>query len=230
MESSQKTKKNDFIELEFTGKVKDGEIFDTNVQEEAKKLDLKLSEKPMIICIGQGMVLKGLDSQLENREFGKKYIIELSKDQAFGSRRKELIRLIPKNIFTQQKISPKPGMALSLDNSLVRIASVSGGRVLVDFNNPLAGKEIIYEFKIKKLVSDINEKIRGILDFFFKNQKIDYEIKNKKVIFKIQEVYKPLIEELNKKFKDILGYELIIQENKESQEKSQKTNNSTSPQ
>ncbi len=221
----EKTQKNDFIEIEFIGRVKGGEVFDTNIPEEAKKINLKIDAKPMIACISQGMVLEGLDKSLEDKEFGKQYTISLSPEQAFGKRKKELIRLLPKHVFTQQQISPRAGMTLSLDNQLVRIASVSGGRVLVDFNNPLAGKEVEYEFKINRKISELSEKIKGIIEFFFKGQKVDYEIKDKKIVFKTQEQFKPLIEKLNEKFKGVLGYELVF-----NQEKNNNSDNSISPQ
>ncbi|MAG07366.1 hypothetical protein CMI46_00955 [Candidatus Pacearchaeota archaeon] len=214
----EKTNKDDFIELEFTGLVKDGEIFDTNRKEDAEKIDLKIGPKPMIISIGHDMILPGLDKDLEGKEIGKSYEVELQPKDAFQERKKELIRLIPKSAFTAQNLDPKPGMTLALDQTLVRIASVSGGRVLVDFNNPLSGKVIIYKYKILKKVTDIKPKIQSIIDFFFKGQKIEFEIKEKKAIIKTLAVYKPMIEELNKRFKDILGYELDIEEVKEEKE------------
>ena len=142
----EKATKNDFVEVKFIGKVKDGEIFDTNIPVQAKKIDFKLENpKPLIVCIGQEMLIKGFDKALEEKEIGKQASVELAPKDAFQKRRKELVRLIPKKLFLAQKIDPQPGMALALDNHLVKIVSVSGGRVLVDFNNPLAGKTIIYE-------------------------------------------------------------------------------------
>ncbi|MBS3072945.1 FKBP-type peptidyl-prolyl cis-trans isomerase [Candidatus Pacearchaeota archaeon] len=148
----EKTKKNDFIELEFTGKVKDGEVFDTNVPEEAKKIGLEISNSPFVLCLGQEMVIKGLDKELENREIGKEYSVDLLPKDAFQERKSSLIKLIPLNVFTQQKISPRPGMTLALDNMLVKIISVSGGRVLADFNNPLSGKIVKNSFRTRKRI------------------------------------------------------------------------------
>ncbi len=65
-------KKNDFIEIEFTGKAND-EIFDTTNPEEAKSIGLQANVKPTIACVGKEMILKGLDEQLEGKEIGKKY-------------------------------------------------------------------------------------------------------------------------------------------------------------
>lgn len=207
-----KTQKNDFIEIEFVGKTKDGEIFDTNIKEEAQKINLEIEDKKLIVCIGHKMLIQGFDDNLEEKEIGKEYTIELKPKQAFGDRRRELVRLIPKQAFIEQKIDPYPGLVLSLDNHLVKIISVSGGRVLVDFNNPLAGKDIIYKFEIKRKVDDLKEKVQAISDFFLRG-KFEFEI-NDKIVFKTESYFKPLIDELNKRFKDILGKEIILEDKK----------------
>lgn len=218
-----KISKNDFVEIKFTGKVKDGDIFDTNIKEDAEKIELKLDDKPLIICVGQEMLIKGFDNALEGKKIGEKNTIELGQKDAFGPRRKELIKLIPKKLFTEKNVNPVAGMTLALDNNLVRIASVSGGRVLVDFNNPLAGKDIIYNFTIIRKIEDIKEKVNSITTFFLK-QPLPFEQKDKKIIFKAQDFYKPLIDELNKKFKDILDMEMDLEAEKseEKKKKSQK--------
>jgi len=205
----EKTKKNDFIELEFTGKVKDGEVFDTNVPEEAKKIGLEISNSPFVLCLGQEMVIKGLDKELENREIGKEYSVDLLPKDAFQERKSSLIKLIPLNVFTQQKISPRPGMTLALDNMLVKIISVSGGRVLADFNNPLSGKIVTYEFTVKRKIEDINEKVQAITDYFIKKE-TKFEIKDEKILLELEKGFTPIIEILNSKFKPIINLEFEV--------------------
>jgi len=88
------------------------------------------------------MFLKGVDDFLIGKEIGK-YIIELSPEKAFGNRESKLVQMIPMKIFHQHKINPVPGTLFNFDNKVAKILTVSGGRVMVDFNNPLAGKDII---------------------------------------------------------------------------------------
>lgn len=205
----EKTKKNDFIELSFTGKVKNGEVFDTNIPEEAKKIGLEINSGPFILCVGQEMVIKGLDKELENKELKKEYSVELLPKDAFQERKSSLVKLIPLNVFTQQKISPRPGMTFALDNMLVKVVSVSGGRVLADFNNPLSGKIISYKFTIKRKVDDINEKIKSVLDYFIRKD-IKFNIKEKKVILELEENFSPLLGIINNKFSKILGFDFSV--------------------
>ena len=205
----EKTKKNDFIEIGFTGKVKNGEVFDTNIPEEAKKIGLEINKAPFILCVGQEMVIKGLDKELENKELEKEYLVDLLPKDAFQERKSSLVKLIPLNVFTQQKISPRPGMTFALDNMLVKVVSVSGGRVLADFNNPLSGKIISYNFTIKRKVDDINEKIKSVLDYFIRKD-IKFDIKDKKIILELKENFSPLLSIINNKFGKILDFDFII--------------------
>ena len=69
--------KKDFIEIEFTGKVKDGEVFDSNIKENLEKLheghDHEVKTNPLIFCLGEGMFLKGIDDFLDWKRNRKIY-------------------------------------------------------------------------------------------------------------------------------------------------------------
>jgi len=203
-------KKNDFIELDFTGRVKNSEIFDTNIKEEAKKIGLEIESRPLIICIGQNMILPAIDEFLDGKEIGK-YILELSPEKAFGPRNREYLKTMPVKIFHEKQILPKPGMVFQFDNLLGRISAVSGGRVIVDFNNPLAGKDIVYELNAKKKIQDTKEKAEVLINFYFK-QKLDFEIVDKKLIIKAEKKFEQAIDYLNPKFKEILDLDLELKE------------------
>ena len=210
--------KNDFVEIEFTGKA-NNEIFDTTHKEEAKKIGIEADVKPIIVSIGNEMLLKGLDENLEGKEIEKQYSIKLAPEKAFGSRNPSLIKTIPMKVFKEKNMNPIPGLTVQMDNYLAKILSVSGGRIIVDFNNPLAGKEIQYDFKILKKVEDIKEKINALQDFFFRNRfEFTIDEKDKKVIFK-EEKIKPFIDIFGKKFKEISGFEFEVgkTENKEEE-------------
>ncbi|MDD5193330.1 MAG: peptidylprolyl isomerase [Candidatus Nanoarchaeia archaeon] len=208
----------DFIEIEFTG-IANGEIFDTTSKEEAKKIGLEADVKPMIISVGNQMLLQGLDENLDGKEMNKKYSVHLTPDKAFGKRNPDMIKIIPLRVFKEKDMNPYPGMTVQLDNYIAKILSVSGGRVSVDFNNPLAGKEIDYNFSIKRKITDTKEKINALLDFFLR-MRFDFDIDetNKKVIFQKSEI-KPFIEMFKDKFKTITGYDFEVNERKEEYKK-----------
>jgi FKBP-type peptidyl-prolyl cis-trans isomerase 2 len=209
--TGNKVSKKDFVEIEFVGKnLSNGEIFDTNIKEEAKKINLEINPKPLIVCAGQGMLVKGFDESLENQEIGQIYTIKLSPDKAFGKRNSQMVRLIPMKMFAEQKIYPQPGMTFALDNNLVKIVSVSGGRVMVDFNNPLAGKDVEFTYTIKRKVADAKEKINAIQTFFFGREfEFTIDSEKNKIIFSELKLM-PVLNAFKDKFKDLLGMDVEI--------------------
>ena len=216
--------KNDFVELEFTGKVKEGDIFDTNLKEEAKKLNLEMEERPLIICLGQNMILPSIDDFLIGKEIGK-YTLELEPEKAFGTRTPSLVKTMPTKVFYDQKINPQAGMVFNFDGMIGKITVVSGGRVIVDFNHPLSNKTVIYELNVKRKVEDEKEKARVLIEFMFK-RKLNFEIKDKKVIIEIENKFQPIIAFFSEKFKEIIGLELDTkQEVKKDSEVPTESNN-----
>jgi len=177
-------KENDFIELDYTGIIKDDKIiFDTTIEKTAKDnniFDDKREYKPIIICVGENHLIKGLDEQVTGKEIGK-YTIEVKDVDAFGKKSTERINLMPMNEFKKQNINPFVGLDIEADGRRGIIRSISGGRVLVDFNHPLSSKDLTYEIDIKRIVTDNKEKVEGLLKLFnipFKNIKAE----DKKII------------------------------------------------
>ena len=170
--------KKDFIEIEFTGKIKDGSIFDSNIKEDLKKARLNIEPKPVIFSIGRGMFLKGVEDFLDGKEIGK-YEIELSPEKAFGFRDLRLVQLMPMKIFREQKLNPIPGVMFNFDGRVAKILSVSGGRIIADFNNPIAGKTVVYNLNVLRKIEDMNEKAKAFIEFLFR-RKFDFEIQDKK--------------------------------------------------
>ena len=211
-------KEKDFIEIDFTGKRKDGEIFDSTIKEELEKLhtgqDQPAEAKPFIFCLGQEMFLKTLDNFLIGKEIGKNYEIELEPEQAFGKRDPSSVQKIPIRVFHEQKVNPVPGVVFNFDGRIGKILTVSGGRVMVDFNHALAGKTLSYKIKILRKVTDINEKIKAFNEFFFRKE-FKFEVKDKKLIIEVEESLVKLVELFKPKFKDVLGLDVEIKGIKE---------------
>lgn len=218
-------KKKDFIEIEFTGKIRDtGEVFDSNTKEELEKLhkghNHKIEVKPLVYCLGEGMFLQGIDEQLIGKEIGK-HKIELAFDKAFGKRDSQFVKMVPMKVFMEHKVRPVQGMMMNFDGRAGKILSVSGGRVLIDFNHPLAGKDLIYEIDVKRKVEGINEKIKAFNDFIFRRD-FNFEVKGKKAIYKISEKDRQLqgfMEMFKPKFKEIFDIDLELETERKEDKK-----------
>ncbi|MGV8172482.1 MAG: FKBP-type peptidyl-prolyl cis-trans isomerase [Candidatus Woesearchaeota archaeon] len=201
----ENVKVGDFIELDYTAKIKGNElVFDTTLESDAKKHgihDPKMKYKPLIIKVGQGQLVKGLDDFVVDKAPGN-YTVELEPEQAFGKKNAKLLRLISIREFHKNQINPVPGLDVELDGHRGIIRTVNGGRVIVDFNHPLSSQDIVYDIDIKGVVTDPRLKVEAALGLFkipFENS----ELSEGKVVvtFKTKipdEVSKPILDELKK--------------------------------
>ncbi|MEM0230752.1 MAG: peptidylprolyl isomerase [Candidatus Woesearchaeota archaeon] len=164
-------KNGDFIEIEYSGSLEDGSSFDR-------------SEAPIIICLGEQHILPGLEKKLVGLEVGREYEISISPEEGFGVRNAKLIRLIPISRFLKENIEPVPGLEVSIDGILGVVKAVTGGRVLVDMNHPLAGKKLNYKIKIIREVKDEKEKAEAILKMRVGEEK--FQILTEKELLTIQ--------------------------------------------
>ena len=201
-------KEKDFIEVEFIGKTDEGDVFDSNIKEELAKLNPQAEAKPFVFSLGQDMFLKGVDDFLVGKEIGK-HTIELTPEKAFGKRDPKLINMIPMKIFHQQQINPVPGYAFNFDGKVGKVLTVSGGRVVVDFNNPLAGKDVIYEINVLRKIEDSKEKIKSLNEFLFR-QDFKSELKDKALTLEVEKGMSNFVEMFKDKYKSILDLDLQV--------------------
>jgi hypothetical protein len=68
--------------------------------------------------------------------------------------------------FSEQKITPFPGLVLNIDGRNAKVRSVAGGRVMMDFNHPLAGKELHYEVEILEQVKEPKKMVESLLAYY----------------------------------------------------------------
>jgi len=173
-------KPKDFIEVSYVGRIKDSnKIFDLTDADLAKKEKI-FSEtadySPKVICLGEGHILKSIDEELIGKEVGKYYSLELPPEKAFGKKDPSLVKVVQTSVLHQQKINPFPGLQINASGLLGTIRAVNSGRTTIDFNHPLAGRNVIYEIKINRIVNDNSEKVSGMLKNIIGLKKSDFEV------------------------------------------------------
>ncbi|MFA6328747.1 MAG: peptidylprolyl isomerase [Candidatus Micrarchaeia archaeon] len=160
-------KKGDLVKLEYTGRMaKTGQIFDTTDEAIAKKAGIWESSAiygPKHALFGSGAIIPGMEEAILKSQIGKGEDFAIEPKKAFGERDSGLVRLIPEKEFRKQRVQPAPGMIVSLDNSLARVKSVTSGRVVIDYNHPLAGEQVIYSIKVLEVIADDRKKLEAIL-------------------------------------------------------------------
>lgn len=211
-----KIKKNDFVEIEFTGRTENaqGNIFDTTDLKEAKEAGLaddtmKDRFKPLRLCVGQGMILKAIDDALEGKELDKEFTLNLNEKDAYGKRDSKLVRTVPLTAFEQM---PQRGMFVNVNGMVAKVISINSGRVMIDMNHPLSGKSLFYKMKITKIITDKLEKVKVLVEFYGIRAE-DVSLENEKAVIKLKtpEIIQKQIKE---KIKSILSIETEFKEGK----------------
>lgn len=203
-------KENDFIEIDYVARIKGNGIFDLTREDIAKENKIYNKDfiyRPVIICLGKGDLIKGLDNKLIGKDIGK-YRIELAPEEGFGKKDGKLIKLVPTKEFTKQNIKPMPGMQLNLDGFMGKILSVTGGRTLVDFNNPLSGKDLEYDVDIKRIVDDKKEQLQGFMNILFKDAKS--ELKDDEAFIDIEHLDENMKKDLEKEIIERINVKKVI--------------------
>ncbi|WP_338601329.1 peptidylprolyl isomerase [Sulfolobus tengchongensis] len=168
-------KNNDFIYIEYTARVKDtGEIVDTTNEEEAKKANIydeTRSYGPRLVILGENRLIKGLEEALYNFNLNEEKTIEIPPEKAYGERDNNKIRIVPLGELRRQGITATPNKVLRLaDGNLAVIRSVSGGRVVLDLNHPLAGRTLVYTVKVVKVLENARDKIFALIERRFSSK------------------------------------------------------------
>jgi len=198
-------KKGDFIEIDFTLKIKNtNQVVDTTNKQIAKDNNIYNEQQkysPQIICLGQQQILPSLENELENKEINKEYIITLPPEKAFGKKNPKLLQLVSMTHFKSQNIAPYLGLHINLDNQMGIVRTVSPGRVIVDFNHPLSGRIIEYKIKILRKITDTKEQIFSILNsYHLHNSKVS--IKDKELT--LSDIKENLKKEITKKILELI--------------------------
>lgn len=215
-------KKNDFIEVEYTGRIKEGNsVFDTTDEKTAKDSGIfhkQMKYGPVVVVLGESHLLTGLDSQLQGKEAGK-YSFEISPEEGFGKKTADLLKLVPAKAFSKEQIKPFVGLEVEMDGLRGIVRSVSGGRIIVDFNHPLAGKTLLYDVNVLRVITDPSEKIKGIARLL-KIPLSQVEIEGNKATLSYDQNFPvSLAEHFESEVKRLLGVEITKNPDAHSEEK-----------
>ncbi len=132
--------KNSLVKMHYTGKLEDGVVFDSSKDRE-----------PLEFIFGMGMIVPGLEKGLIGLKKEDKKTVEVSYEEAYGPVMEEAIREVPKEHFPKD-MELTQGLQLAAQGPAgmipVTVKEILQDSVKVDFNHPLAGKNLIFEVEI----------------------------------------------------------------------------------
>jgi FKBP-type peptidyl-prolyl cis-trans isomerase SlyD len=170
----------DFVKLAYTARtVDDGELVDTTDEEVAEEEDVDTEERdfsPRTIVIGEEHIFEDVENDLIGKEVGDEGTVLV--ESAFGEYEEDEVRTI-----SVEKIPEDdryPGAHVDIEGEHGHVETVIGGRARVDFNHPLAGEDVEYEYEIVGEVEDTLEKAQGMLQMYFEAE-LDMELETEEV-------------------------------------------------
>ncbi len=138
-------KANDTVKVHYTGKLADGQVFDSSVER----------GEPIEFTMGQGQLIPGFEKGLIDMKVNEKKTINIPKEEAYGEPREELVQEVQKSQLPEE-IKPEVGMGLvskSPDGQEMNLVvkDVKDETIVVDGNHPLAGKDLVFDLEVVEI-------------------------------------------------------------------------------
>lgn len=137
-------KENNTVKVHYTGKLSDGQIFDSSEGKE-----------PLEFTLGQGRLIPGFEKGLIDMKLNEKKTITVSKEEGYGEPQEGLIQEVQKTQLPPDMI-PEVGMGLisksedGQEMNLV-IVEVKEETIIIDGNHPLAGKDLVFDLEVVEI-------------------------------------------------------------------------------
>ncbi|MFT5848357.1 FKBP-type peptidyl-prolyl cis-trans isomerase [Psychroserpens sp.] len=134
-------KENNTVKVNYTGKLADGQVFDSSEGRE-----------PLEFTLGQGQLIPGFEKGVIDMKLNEKKTITIAKEEAYGDVNEQLIQEVEK-AHLPQDMAPEVGMGLvskDPDGNEINllVVEVKEESIVVDGNHPLAGKELTFDLEV----------------------------------------------------------------------------------
>jgi FKBP-type peptidyl-prolyl cis-trans isomerase 2 len=126
------------VEVHYTGKHVDGEVFDTSEGRE-----------PLSFTIGEGMMIKGFEEGLMGMETGEKKTVEIEPSEAYGEAREDLFTEVEKAKLPEDVSEGQMLQAMTEQGPInVTVTELKEDVAVLDMNHPLAGKKLVFDLEV----------------------------------------------------------------------------------
>ncbi|QLD87555.1 peptidylprolyl isomerase [Natronomonas salina] len=166
-ESAEGLQDGDFIRLAYTARTaEDDQLVDTTDEEVAEEEGVadQGTFEPRVIVLGEGHLFPEVEDDIRGKEVGDEGSVTVTSEEAFGEYDEEQVRTVSADKIDED--DRYPGARVQIDGEQGVLETIIGGRARVDFNHPLAGDDIQYDYEILEVVEDDVEQAEGLLGMF----------------------------------------------------------------
>jgi FKBP-type peptidyl-prolyl cis-trans isomerase 2 len=134
-------KSGDTVQVHYTGKLKDGTVFDSSVNRE-----------PLEFTMGKGMMIPGFEAAVHGMEVGDSKVATIPVEEAYGPASEDMLVQVERKDIPQD-IELQPGLQLTMHQQNgqpipVIVKEITDTTVTLDANHPLAGEDLIFEISL----------------------------------------------------------------------------------
>lgn len=138
-------KEGDKVKVHYTGKLKDGTVFDSSVER----------DQPLEFTLGKGEVIAGFETAVQGMQVGDTKTTDIPAVNAYGERRDDMVFEVPNNN-VPENLNPQVGQQLAVkqnDGSTmpVTVTEIKKESIIIDANHPLAGKDLVFDIELVEI-------------------------------------------------------------------------------
>lgn len=139
-----KVEKGDLVAVRYTGRLDNGEVFDSNLE----------MESPLEFRVGEGMVIPGFEDAVLGLEEGGERTVRIPPEQAYGPRDDRLVAKLDRSLFEDDV---EVGQHLDLEDEggnvyHADVVSFDEQTVTVDLNHHLAGQALTFDVRVESIL------------------------------------------------------------------------------
>jgi peptidylprolyl isomerase len=139
-----KVKDGDTVKVHYTGKLENGEVFDTSREQE-----------PFEFTVGNKAVIPGFEKGVVGMEVGDTKTLEIPPEEAYGAKQDQLVVEVNKSEFPDD-ITPAIGQRLQIRQQdgnpiIVTITGLTEDLITLDANHPLAGYTLFFDVELVEI-------------------------------------------------------------------------------
>jgi peptidylprolyl isomerase len=155
----------DTIAVWYIGTESNGTMFDTNVRDAAQEWGLYNAEfdncegddlsmckyKPLEFTVWAWQMIPWFDAGVVGMTVGETKTLTIPSVDAYGAPSSELIQKVPSTIFDESGITPELWERYNFGFAAGIITEITADELTIDFNPPLAGKDLVFEVTIESV-------------------------------------------------------------------------------
>jgi len=147
-----------------------GDLIETTREDVAKENDMHQEGRnysPLVCVVGSGQLIAGFEESLLSAKADEDISVEIAPADAYGEKDSDQIETISIDKLIRYVRDPKSlyiGGPVTIEGKTGTLSYMAAGRARIDYNHPMAGRTLKYDYKIIKVIKDKGEKVEALLE------------------------------------------------------------------